>query len=120
MATAPVAPFVSVEGYLHMTFEYDAEYVDGYIEERPVPEFDHADMVAQVIMLLRPFAKACGVRVVGAPRTQTMSTRSRLPDVCVTRASDVPREQMLRTPPLLCIEILSPEDRPSTAFKRKV
>ena len=109
MATASVTPLVSVEEYLRMTFEHDAEYVDGRIEERPVPEFDHADMIAALIMLLRPHAKEWGVRVVGDPRTQTMATRFRLPDVCVTRASE-PREQILRAPPLLCVEVLSPED----------
>ena len=110
MATAPVTAYVSVEEYLRMTFEYDAEYVDGYIVERPVPEFDHADMIASMIMLLRPHAKVWGVRVTGDPRTQTQATRFRLPDVCVTSAA-VPREQILRTPPLLCVEVLSPEDR---------
>jgi Uma2 family endonuclease len=117
MAAAPVAPFVSVEDYLRMTFEYDAEYVDGRIEERPVPEFDHADMIAQIIMLLRPFAKKWGVRITGDPRTQTMPTRFRLPDVCVTSAAG-PREQILRTAPLLCVEVLSPEDR-LNRMKRK-
>ncbi len=29
MATAAVTPFISVEDYLRMTFEYGAEYVDG-------------------------------------------------------------------------------------------
>ena len=117
MAAAAVVPFISVEDYLRMTFEYDAEYVDGRIEERPVPEFDHADMIASIIMLLRPHARAWSVRVVGDPRTQTMPTRFRLPDVCVTRGSE-PREQILRTPPLLCVEVLSPEDR-LTRTKRK-
>ena len=117
MATAPVAQYISVEEYLRMTFEHDAEYVDGRIEERPVPEFDHADMIASIIMLLRPHAKQWGVRVVGDPRTQTAPTRFRLPDVCVTRASE-PREQILRTPPLLCVEVLSPEDR-LARIKRK-
>ncbi len=40
-----------------------------------------------------------------------------LPDVCVV-PSDRPREQILRTPPLVCIEILSPEDRWTRMWER--
>jgi Uma2 family endonuclease len=36
--------------------------------------------------------------------------RVRIPDVCLIRR-DAPREQVTVTPPLLCVEILSPEDR---------
>jgi Uma2 family endonuclease len=42
-------------------------------------------------------------------RVQVKPTRFRIPDVCVRR-STAPSEQIVRTPPLLCIEVLSPED----------
>ncbi len=112
MATAPVTPLVSIDEYLHMSFEYDAEYVDGHIEERPVPEFDHAQLQIFIGGLLLRHKKSWGVRIAGDARIQTTPMRFRLPDLCITRASE-PKEQVLRTPPLLCIEILSPEDRPS-------
>ena len=34
--------FVPVETYLRMESEPDCEYVDGQIEERPLPEYDHS------------------------------------------------------------------------------
>lgn len=117
MATVSLTPFVSIDEYLHMHFEYDVEYVDGHIEERPLPEFDHADVVMYIGVLLRQHSKEWGVRVTGEPRTQTQPTRLRLPDVCVTRASE-PREPILRTPPLLCVEVLSPEDRLARTLRK--
>jgi Uma2 family endonuclease len=44
-------------------------------------------------------------------------TRFRIPDVCAIPLSD-PLVEILRTPPLLCIEILSREDRMSEIQER--
>jgi hypothetical protein len=41
MATTAEATHVPVEVYLKSSYEPDAEYVDGVIEERPMGEFDH-------------------------------------------------------------------------------
>ena len=38
------------------------------------------------------------------------ATQFRVPDVCV-RLRNAPSEQIIRTAPLICIEVLSPEDR---------
>ena len=43
-------------------------------------------------------------------------TSFRIPDVCLLRA-DAPFESILRDPPLLCIEIMSPEDRRGRACR---
>ena len=51
-----------------------------------------------------------GVRVLTQQRVQVSATRYRVPDVCLVRATD-PIELVLKTPPMLCIEVLSPEDR---------
>ncbi|MBB5064711.1 Uma2 family endonuclease [Granulicella mallensis] len=45
-------------------------------------------------------------------RIQVSDTRYRVADICVVKRS-TPLETIIRTPPLLCIEILSPEDRMS-------
>ena len=45
-------------------------------------------------------------------RTQTKIKNFRVPDLAVVRLG-TPREQILKHPPLLTIEILSPEDRMS-------
>jgi len=48
---------------------------------------------------------------------QTSATNYRIPDVCVVRRS-TPMEPIVVTPPLLCIEILSREDRMSDIQER--
>ena len=55
--------------------------------------------------------KESGVAALPEWRFQTRPTRFRIPDVVVTRGK--PDEQILTKPPLLCIEILSSEDRVS-------
>jgi Uma2 family endonuclease len=45
------------------------------------------------------------------------ATRVRIPDVCVFYR-DLPIEQVFTQPPLLCIEVLSPEDRVSRVEER--
>jgi Uma2 family endonuclease len=42
--------------------------------------------------------------------TGAIKTRYRVPDICVY-AGEGPQDQIFRTPPFICIEILSPEDR---------
>ena len=53
--------------------------------------------------------KVWGISVVPGQRVQVSPTRFRIPDVCVVLGE--PREQIFCTPPFICIEILSSEDR---------
>jgi Uma2 family endonuclease len=48
---------------------------------------------------------------------QVSPNRVRIPDICLLRR-DAPREPITVTPPLLCIEILSPEDRIQRVTRR--
>jgi Uma2 family endonuclease len=52
------------------------------------------------------------VRVFPEQRVQTSAKCYRIPDICVTRKSS-PFEAIMTVPPLLCIEILSRDDRMS-------
>jgi Uma2 family endonuclease len=110
MATQPVIEIpVRVEEYLATVYEHDCEYVDGIVEERAVGEFDHACLQALLIGLFLQHRDDWGVFPLPEQRTQTRATRFRVPDVVVLRKG-APREKILKTPPLLAIEILSPED----------
>jgi Uma2 family endonuclease len=114
MATLPasdfVEPLVTVEEYLHTVYEPECDYVDGRIEERNVGEHDHGYLQALLSHLFLSNRKDWGVRAVTDVRTQVKRTRFRCPDVSILRA-DAPREQIISHPPLIAIEILSPEDR---------
>jgi Uma2 family endonuclease len=109
MATNTLIP---VSEYLSTSYDPDCDYVDGEVQERNLGELDHSDLQGQLLELLRTPANKAYIRANPEVRVQVATTRFRVPDVCVRRVS-APREQIIRTPPLLCIEILSPEDRMS-------
>jgi hypothetical protein len=48
---------VSLETYLHATYEPDAKHADGVVEERPVGEFDHASWQEAIVAWLRSHAE---------------------------------------------------------------
>ena len=111
MATLPIdAPFVTVAEYLRTVYRPDCEYVDGRIEERNLGEHDHGLLQAFLSALFTNNRTAWGVRTLTEVRLQVKETRFRVPDVSVLRA-DASREQIIKHPPLIAIEILSPEDR---------
>jgi len=110
MATAPA--YVPVEVYLHSSFEPDAEYVDGTIQERPVGELDHAAWQKAIQQWFWRREEEWGIRVFAELRVQVSSTRFRVPDVVVLEKTGPLKqmEQIVRTPPVAVFEILSPED----------
>src|SRR5205807_1054830 len=58
-----------------------------------------------------------GVYAVVEQRVQVSPTRFRIQDICVVLGGR-PKEQIFTTPPFICIEILSPEDRLSRVQER--
>ena len=115
MATAP-STVISIEEYLHTIYHPDREYVDGEVEERHLGELDHGTLQAELAFWFRSHQQEWNIRVVTELRTRVASTRVRIPDVCLL-ALDGPRDPVTIVPPLVCIEILSPEDRWSRVSK---
>ena len=101
---------VSVEEYLRTSFpDADREYVDGRIVERNVGEVDHSDVQSSILHYLRTRYKKrvwAGVAV----RVQVKKNRFRIPDVTVMAGSK-PAERIIRKPPAVAVEVLSPDDR---------
>ena len=106
MATTTHVP---VEVYLRSSYEPDAEYVDGKIEERPMGEFDHASWQQAILMWFWQHEKEWGIRALPELRVRVAATRYRVPDVTVLDRSQ-PIEQIITHPPLAVFEVLSPED----------
>ncbi len=108
-AISPKEQFVPVEEYLRTSYRPDCDYVDGRVEERNVGEYEHSKIQSILNRLLGNKEKEWGIDVVVECRLQVSPTRYRVPDVMVLR-----REQkvsrIVTEAPLLCIEILSPED----------
>jgi Uma2 family endonuclease len=115
MATTTHVP---VEVYLRSSYEPDAEYVDGKIEERRAGEFDHASWQQAIQLWFWQYEKEWGIRVLPALRVRVAATRFRVPDVTVLDAAQ-PIEQIITHPPLAVFEVLSPEDR-LQRLKRKL
>ncbi|MGA3238006.1 MAG: Uma2 family endonuclease [Bryobacteraceae bacterium] len=103
---------VSVDEYLHTVYEADCDYVDGVILERNVGEKDHSKAQWGILYYLRQRHKQWNIFAIQEQRVQVSPTRYRIPDICGVVGPE-PDEQIFTSPPFLCIEILSPEDRMS-------
>src|SRR3984957_8483308 len=101
---------ISLEEYLHTVYRPDCDFVDDHVEERTLGELDHGLLQARLTILFGAHELDWNGWGVPDLRTRAPPPRVRTPDVCLLRR-DAPREPVTLTPPLLCIEILSPEDR---------
>jgi Uma2 family endonuclease len=101
---------ISLDQYLHTFWDPDREFVDGEIVERNLGEKDHAAWQIALSVWLRNWRQSANIRVYPELRLQTTPTRFRIPDIMVIDRN-APDEQIITHPPLLCVEILSPEDR---------
>jgi len=108
---------ISVREYLSTSYDPDCDYVDGVVEERNAGQKDHTKLQRRLVVYYDNHAKQWDIQVFPEQRIQVSPTRFRIPDVCVI-AGPEPDEQIFHTPPLICIEILSPEDRLSRVRER--
>jgi len=104
---APVR--VTEEEYLRTSYEPDCDYIDGRLEERNVGEYEHSGIQGRILFLFTANGARWNVKARPECRLQVAPTRYRVPDVMVLR-----REQkvsrIVREAPLICVEVLSPED----------
>ncbi|HEX5233705.1 MAG TPA: Uma2 family endonuclease [Silvibacterium sp.] len=101
---------ISVSEYLHTSYHPDCDYVDGIIEERNLGELDHAELQRAFILYLLQHEREWNIRALPEIRVQAAPTHFRIADIAIVSVT-APREQIIHTPPLAVIEILSPEDR---------
>ncbi|MEP7365960.1 MAG: Uma2 family endonuclease [Acidobacteriota bacterium] len=99
---------VSVQEYLATAYRPDRDYVEGVVEERNLGEFDHSRLQLLIAAALMQGESRHGFIALTEQRVQVKPDRFRIPDVCIIRKQD--REQIVTKAPLLCVEILSPED----------
>jgi len=101
---------MSVDEYLHTTFDgADREYLDGEVVERNMGNKSHGRLQARFITRLSAHEGSSNLYVVSEVRQRVTDTRFRIPDVAVFNGD--PGEEVPSTPPLVAIEILSPDDR---------
>jgi len=110
MATLPTSEELwTVREYLSTSWSPDREYVEGRIEERNLGEKEHSIIQRYFTFLFMLKRAEWGVEVYPELRTQIAARNFRVPDVLVVRTG-VSFERYLKHPPLVAIEILSPED----------
>ncbi len=100
---------LSAEQYLHTSFpDLDKEYRDGELVERSLPTFEHGETQARLSVFFGVLPKALALRPCAETRMKIRTGLYLIPDVAVfrgARPASVPD-----TPPLIAIEILSPDD----------
>lgn len=100
---------VSVEEYLDSGYRPDVDFINGELLERNVGELSHGTVQLNVASWLKGRSGLWRTKVVVEVRVRINERRYRIPDVMVL-SLDAPREEIVETAPLLCIEILSRRD----------
>ena len=113
MAAGTIIP---LEEYLSTAYDPDVDYVDGELIERNMGEPEHSALQGIIYRLLYERGAKSGLHVYLEVRVQVSATRFRVPDVAATK--EKAHRHALSAPPLLCVEILSPEDRVSRLESR--
>jgi Uma2 family endonuclease len=108
MTSTPV--LIPVEEYLRTVYRPDRDYVDGEVKERNLGEKSHSKIQAFLIGYFLAHASEWKIDPLPEQRVQVSADRYRVPDITLI-AEGGPEESIIRTPPVLCIEILSREDR---------
>ena len=101
------ATLVSLDEYLHTSYDPDCDFVEGALEERNSGEHLHARLQTLLAIHLHLQGKSTGVRVVVEQRVQTGPARFRVPDLGVTDGN--PGEPVLTHPPLLASRSFPPK-----------
>ncbi len=109
--------FVPIEEYLSTSYRPDCDYVDGEIQERNLGEELHGLIQKMIAAIFTVNRRSWGFRSITEQRVQVSPTRFRIPDVCIV-PSDRPVIGVHRMPPVLCVEVLSPEDRFQRVLER--
>jgi Uma2 family endonuclease len=99
----------TIEQYLHTSYHPDREFVDGMVIERNLGTRTHSRLQGALIGYLHARSKEWAVEVFPGVRVQVSPARIRVPDLSVTKLSQIQGE-IFTAPPHLCIEVLSADD----------
>lgn len=107
---------LSIGEYLNTSYRPDCEYIDGEVRERNVGKWEHSRL--QVLMAIWFGSKESewGVLAATEQRVRVSPTRVRIPDLILVRNEQQP--EVTTEPPLLVVEILSPDDTYSDTQER--
>jgi Uma2 family endonuclease len=107
---------IALREYLGTSYRPDREFVDGEIRERNVGKWEHARVQWLLAAWFFSHEKEWGITGSTEQRVRVSDNRVRVPDLVVLSAG--PQPDVLVNPPLLVIEILSPDDSYSDTQER--
>jgi Uma2 family endonuclease len=100
---------VSLEEYFRTHYEPECELIDGELRPKPMPTGHHSSTQVELIVLLRAQEQLGRGRVWSELSLLLPSQAVLIPDVVFSRPGQrFDEHDVLNTPPLLCIEIISP------------
>lgn len=104
----PIIP-MSLDEYLQSDFHPDVDYYDGAARERNRGYYPHSRTMVVVGAKLEEKGSACGHHTLMSCRMWVAPDAILVPDLCLIRRSTA-REDILVTPPTLCVEIIDDQD----------
>jgi Uma2 family endonuclease len=99
---------LSLSEYMKTSYRPDREFVDGELRERNVGKWEHARLQALLASWFQSQEKSWSVKVATEQRVQVSPTRVRILDVMLVPRG--PQAEVAVDPPVLVVEILSPDD----------
>ncbi len=115
MTTTPV--LIPLEEYLRTVYRPDRDYIESEVLERNKGEKPHARLQTYFARFFAQFEEELKFETLTEQRVQVGPKRFRIPDVALVAFSDSD-DLIVRTPPLLCLEILSSKDRMAKVQQR--
>ncbi len=107
---------ISLQEYLETSYRPDREYIDGEVRERNAGKWEHARLQLLLGSWFADHESQWQVMASTEQRTRVASSRVRVPDLVVVSAG--PQPDVIDKPPVLIVEILSPDDTYSDLEER--
>jgi Uma2 family endonuclease len=105
------AALLTLDEYLDRHFEPECELIAGELRQKPLPTDHHSDICGQLFLLLVAQAGRARTRLELSIR---IGNDVLIPDVCALREREKELyRDILAEPPLLCVEVVSPSQRPA-------
>jgi Uma2 family endonuclease len=107
---------VPIDVYEHTSYRPDRDYIDGEVRERNLGTFEHAKAQGLLFAWFRDHRREWNVQPIPECRIRVSPRRVRVPDVAVMARG--PQPSVPVDPPLIAIEVLSPDDTDADMMDR--
>src|SRR5437879_2460047 len=100
---------VSLEDYFRTHYEPECELIDGELRPKPMPTGKHSRIQGRLQRLLQPYEELGYGEALPELSLLLPDEAVLIPDLVFSRAGQpFDEHDVLNTPPLLCIEVISP------------